>query len=113
MESREFLEDLFYVNENGYKKLTKIDYDAFVNKFSQKYLKSNEESRQLILQSGIFNEYEDILRKQKLVCGDCGKDKELTTHSCNESGDFGCGKGSWCRKHKYKLCDECANIRRH
>ena len=87
-----------------------LEHDEFVNKYADTHKMSAEAATAVIWAGSIYKKYTDRLREKNndKTCEDCGLNLPLEKYYC---GEFGCGKGSWCKKHKYYLCSDCAEAR--
>lgn len=87
-----------------------LSLDAFVEDYAVKNQMSLGSARTIVWANGDYTKYLTEMRKKYDIktCYDCGGSYDVQKYYC---GDMGCGKGSWCRKNKYKLCKDCANDR--
>lgn len=97
MSNEQFIEDCVKGEE--------LSHEAFVKKYAEYRNMDEESANAVIWTASLFKKYSDLLRKKngsaKNICEDCaceaGDENEIKKYYC---GEFGCGKGSWCRLSK-------------
>lgn len=73
-----------------------LDHTVFVKEYAQYNSISEKDAVMKIWDAKLFDKYN--------ACHECGRTDDVKVYYC---GNYGCGKGSWCRKFEYRYCSDC------
>lgn len=87
-----------------------LTFEQFAEKYAQEHNQDIKTATAVIWANGSYVDYKQSRRNELGIktCEECDTDQDVSKYYC---GQLGCGKGSWCKKNKYRLCGNCATDR--